>query len=140
MSVRRGFTLVELMIVMAITGIIASQLVGMLDDARAEAWRRATPLQWAARANVAFSRIGRDVQAAATVTPGEDLQVDAIRWRLADGKLLRDAEVIAAPVSAARFAREGDALVITLEFAAERGRQRANARHATRIALREDLR
>lgn len=137
---RRGFTLVELMVVMAITGIIASQLVGMLGDARDEAWRRATPAQWAARAHTAFTLMRRDVRGAQQTTVLSDLEVDGTRWQVVDGQLRRGAEVIAAPVKAATWRTEGRAIVVTLDFEAAQGTQRATARHVSRIALREDQR
>jgi prepilin-type N-terminal cleavage/methylation domain-containing protein len=132
----RGFTVVELVVTMAITGVIAMALVTQVDDSRTASRQSAAVLRWASAANTAFARIGRDARAADQVSVDESMGFDAVRWTLKDGLLRRDAEVFARDVAAARFSIAGDLLRVELDFDARFGTYHTTASHSTRVALR----
>lgn len=136
-TLRRGFTLVELIICMALTGIIAASLMLTVDEVRTDARRRAATVRWASAANTAFAQMGRDVRAGDAITVDASvLQVGAIRWRL-DGQVLRRGdEIYARDVKALRWTREGGLLAVELAFFRRFGTHHADAVHATQVALR----
>ena len=134
---RRGFTLVELIVCMAITGIIAAALVLLVDEARTDARRSAAHLRWVGAANTAFAQIGRDVRAGESIaiTPAA-LQVGDLRWTVVDGTLRRGAEIFARDVAQVKWTQAAGLLNVELDFVARYGTHHAQASHATRVALR----
>ncbi|MEZ4471291.1 MAG: prepilin-type N-terminal cleavage/methylation domain-containing protein [bacterium] len=150
---RRGFTLVELLVVMAITGILASAVLHLLADTRAAARSASRHQRWSGEARAAFTVLGRDVRAADAVRAGEErleLQAGArlVVWRreAVEGTptLVREADghrqVMAGDVETLRVERTGRRLTMGLGFLAEDGSYRAETSHTTTVALPEEAR
>ncbi|MCB9550196.1 MAG: prepilin-type N-terminal cleavage/methylation domain-containing protein [Myxococcales bacterium] len=145
---RRGFTLVELLIVMTITGILATAVLHLLADTREAARSTARHQRWSGEAQAAFALLGRDARAAMTVAPADQaLRLDGpagpVQWRreAVEGvpALVREAgqrrQVVATDVEGLRVVQAGRRLTVELVFLAEDGAHRATTTHATTIAL-----
>lgn len=137
---RRGFTLVELTMVMAITGIVAAALVKWVDNTRIEARHLAMPAQWAGQASTAMAQLRRDAQTADAVTIDSGLSVGGVRWMATDGILRRGEQVMARQVKAARWRRAGPLLTVELDFEARHGSYTARRTHRGVIHLPEGAR
>ena len=143
---RRGFTLVELLIVMAITGVLMSAMWIWIGDKRDELGQRDAELAWRAQAANSFTHLARDARGA----QGVHIEADGLRlgftgagdviYRLKEGELIRrgpeGALALAQGVRRLDLSQEDHQLKVALDFERGYGGRHASAHHQTVIALR----
>jgi prepilin-type N-terminal cleavage/methylation domain-containing protein len=134
---RRGFTLVEMVVVMAITGIVAAALMKWVDNVRTETRHGATASRWVGTASTAIAQIRRDARTAQAVTIDGALTLGETRWTAQNGTLRRGDQVMAREVKAARWQRAGRVLTVEIDFEAQNGTYTARRTHQGRILLPE---
>lgn len=91
---RRGFTLIELMLVVAMTSIVAGAIGAFYLEVRATGATIEAQVQLERRASLALEALARDMRGARTSVTPEQLTLQhsgaaPVRWRVEDGRLLR---------------------------------------------------
>lgn len=137
-AMKRGFTLVEMVVVMTITGIVAAALLTWVNDVRTETRHTAHPLVWGGNASTVFAQLRRDARKSPAVISETVLTLGESRWTRNDGQLRRNGEVLARDVKAVRWQQAGALLTVEIDFEAQNGTYTARRTHRGKIALLTD--
>ena len=148
-AARGGFTLVELMVSLAICSVLVATFAALYSDRRQGLRAQNAPLIWSGQARAALTTLARDARQAASlsVEEGQRLLVKEpalIDYRLEEAEgggrlLVREAVgsmmVMATHVERFHVERSGGRLEVVLDFAGSFGDYRARASHGTTVAL-----
>jgi len=149
---RRGFTLVELVIVAVISVIVTASLATMWAHGRDDVRARNARLQWSGQAAGVMRRIAHEARESTHVRPAPDGR--SLHLVGPEGEVsyalesagrdsapvlvrvtARDRVVLAADLAELRVTRSGPRLDVALRFGARFGAVKATATHSTSVAL-----
>ncbi len=147
MRERRGFTLIELMIVVSILALLIPALFQMVQDVRTQLQAEDMRLIWSGASRGAFRRMSHDARQAERLEVHKDQlklwqgeeQILYQRIKEGTGQLFRiqgaRRELLAQDLESFGCRREGSKLELDLEFKLKVGAWRAQAQHSTLVAL-----
>lgn len=107
----KGFSLLELMIVTAVIALVAAGLGGVASTLHRTDRVTAAYVEDLAQLRRAVRAVERDLRASREVVYH---RVDDVFYRLDDGRLLRDREVVARRIGLFEMTREGDLVTVRI--------------------------
>jgi prepilin-type N-terminal cleavage/methylation domain-containing protein len=128
MTMRRGFTLIEMAVVVSITALTAAAVYGTTRGWVYEERKNSAEVEWARAADVALAWLARDLRESRfPLSPPPDNgyllnpRGRDVLWRAVGGRLLRDELRLGSGVAELRLDWDGPVAAATLVFEAPTG-------------------